>query len=582
MCAGATSMPAVSVGRMTSVSDRATVGEDVGHRSLDGVEVDAEAGGEIRLRVHVDAQDAVALFGEGAGEVDRRRRLADAALLVGDRDHVRHRGITSGSGSGGDGGRIGEGSECRHAYPARTVRCDPGYPHGLRVVHRICGYVGMTDDGRSGRDAASGSASECVADADYDAAVLAQRHRGGPATVPTNEERLDRLDAMRAEATARWRRDARSNDSTRSGKLTARERLELLLDAGLVRRARCVRHASRHRVRPGRAARPRRRRRHRPRHDRRPARLRLQPGLHGLRRIAVRGLRREDLQGHGPRDEGRRADHRAQRFGRRANPGRRRVARRLRRHLPAQRPGVRRRAADLGGHGAVRRRRGVLAGDHRLHDHGRGHELHVRDRAERREDRDPRGGRLGIPRRRDDAHDEERRRAPRGAPTRPRRSTAARRILALPAAEQPGGSAARRDDRSGGPHGRGARPRRARRPARCRTTCTTSSSRIVDDGDVPRDPAGVGAEHHRRLRATRRPERRHRRAAAGGPRRRARHRRVDQGRAVRPDLRLLQRPAASRSSTCPGSCPASRRSTAGSSGTARSCCTPTARRPSRS
>ena len=43
--------------------------------------------------------------------------------------------------------------------------------------------------------------------------------------------------------------------------------------------------------------------------------------------------------------------------------------------------GVRRRPADLRRHGPVRRRRRVLAGDHRLHDHGRGHELHVRHRA---------------------------------------------------------------------------------------------------------------------------------------------------------------------------------------------------------
>ena len=95
MFAGATSMPA-RLGRQDDVGQRrATVGEDVGHRSLDGVEVDAEARGEIRLRVHVDAEDAEALFLERAGEVDRRRRLADAALLVRDRDHVRHRGITS-------------------------------------------------------------------------------------------------------------------------------------------------------------------------------------------------------------------------------------------------------------------------------------------------------------------------------------------------------------------------------------------------------------------------------------------------------------------------------------------------------
>ena len=32
-----------------------------------------------------------------------------------------------------------------------------------------------------------------------------------------------------------------------------------------------------------------------------PAGLRVRPGLHGLRRIALRDERREDLQGHGPR-----------------------------------------------------------------------------------------------------------------------------------------------------------------------------------------------------------------------------------------------------------------------------------------
>ncbi len=69
---------------------------------------------------------------------------------------------------------------------------------------------------------------------------------------------------------------------------------------------------------------PRRWRRHRPRDDRRPAGVRLQPGLHGLRRVALGGVRREDLQGDGPGDEGRRAGHRPERFRWRANPGRRR------------------------------------------------------------------------------------------------------------------------------------------------------------------------------------------------------------------------------------------------------------------
>ena len=114
---------------------------------------------------------------------------------------------------------------------------------------------------------------------------------------------------------------------------------------------------------------------------RRPARLRLLAGLHRVRRVAVRGARREDLQGDGPRDAERRAGDRPQRLRRRAHPGRRRLARRLRRHLPAQHARVGRRAADLGDPRPVRGRRGVLAGDHRLHLHGARHVVHVRDRA---------------------------------------------------------------------------------------------------------------------------------------------------------------------------------------------------------
>ena len=268
-------------------------------------------------------------------------------------------------------------------------------------------------------------------------------------------------------------------DGARAPRPAARSRV--------VRRARRIRHASLDRVRTRRAALPRRRRRDRPRHDRRPARLRLLPGLHGLRRVAVRGVRREDLQGHGPGDEGRRADHRPQRFGRRADPGGRRLARRLRRHLPAQHPRLRRRPADLGDHGSVRRRRGLLAGDHRLHGHGRGDELHVRDRPERREGGDPRGRRFGAPRRRDHPHDPERRRPSRGDGRGASRSTSCRRILGLPAAEQPGGrrravAVARsgRPARPGARHdrpGRSAEAVRHARRHRARSSTTASSSR---------------------------------------------------------------------------------------------------------
>ena len=92
------------------------------------------------------------------------------------------------------------------------------------------------------------------------------------------------------------------------------------------------------------------RRRRRLRHDQRPLVFVFLAGLHGLRRLAVGNPRREDLQGHGPGDEGRRAGDRLNDSGgaasRKASP-----PRRLCRRVPAQRDGLRRRAADLDDHG---------------------------------------------------------------------------------------------------------------------------------------------------------------------------------------------------------------------------------------
>ena len=131
----------------------------------------------------------------------------------------------------------------------------------------------------------------------------------------------------------------------------------------------------------------------------------------------------------------------------------------------------------------MRRRRRLLAGDHRLHDHGRGDELHVRDRPERREDRDPRGGRRGVPRRRDDAHDTQRRRAPRGARRGRRRST--RRARSWPTC--------RRTTSATPPRDRDAPIRvdrmdaRARRDRPRRSATAVRHARrpraVVDDGD---------------------------------------------------------------------------------------------------
>ena len=234
--------------------------------------------------------------------------------------------------------------------------------------------------------------------------------------------------------------------------------------------------------------------------------------------------------------------------------------------------------------GAVRRRRGLLAGDHRLHGHGRGHELHVRDRTERREGRDPRGRRRRAARRRDDAHDD--------------------------AAASP--TSRRRDEADG------ARRRRARSSASCRRTISATPPRRRDDAirstvatrrstrssrtirRKPYDMHDVIERDRRRRRRSSRSSRAGRRTSSSGFARLG-------GRSVGI---VAQQPAVLAGAldidastkaarfvrTCDcfnvplvtlrrrarASCRASARSTAGSSATARSCCSPTARRRSRS
>ena len=100
-----------------------------------------------------------------------------------------------------------------------------------------------------------------------------------------------------------------------------------------------------------------------------------------------------------------------------------------------------------------------------------------------------------IPRRRDDPHDDERRRASRGAATRPRRSTRRAGFLGAPAAEQPVDAAAssRRRIRATGCDAAldDDRPRRSAQPYDMHDVIR----RVVDDGDVPRDPAGAGPQN---------------------------------------------------------------------------------------
>ena len=55
--------------------------------------IDAEAAAGVALRVHVYNQDVDAVEGKRGGDIDCRRGLADAALLVGDGENEGRHGI---------------------------------------------------------------------------------------------------------------------------------------------------------------------------------------------------------------------------------------------------------------------------------------------------------------------------------------------------------------------------------------------------------------------------------------------------------------------------------------------------------
>ena len=80
--------------------------------------------------------------------------------------------------------------------------------------------------------------------------------------------------------------------------------------------------------------------------------------------------RGEDRQDHGSGGEDGRAGNRAERFRRRAHSGRRDVAGRVRGYFSAQHAVQRSGAADFRDHGSMRRRCGVFSGDHRFRADG--------------------------------------------------------------------------------------------------------------------------------------------------------------------------------------------------------------------
>ena len=222
-------------------------------------------------------------------------------------------------------------------------------------------------------------------------------------------ERLKQLEAFKAEARVAGGEIAIERHRAK-GRMTARERLEYLLDEDsfqeldMLNASRRLGHGSRG------VASLHRRRHHRLRQDRRTKGLRLLPGLHRLRWRTRRDARREDPQDHGPRDHDGPTDHRAQRRGRRAHPrGRRRTQRAtaasFERNVRASGvvPQISVILGPCAGGG------GVLTGADGLHLHGEGLESHVHHRTRRREVGDRRGRDARRARRRADSRDEVRR-----------------------------------------------------------------------------------------------------------------------------------------------------------------------------
>ena len=148
-----------------------------------------------------------------------------------------------------------------------------------------------------------------------------------PGVHATTSEKLEWLSELREEARHAGSEHsvARQRDAGQAARARTRR---TALRSGLIRGARPVRPSSRVELRDARTAPVRRRSGDRLRDDLRPPGVRVQPGLHRLRRFAVGGVRREDLQGHGPRCKVRVPCDRHQRLRRRPDPGGRRVARR--------------------------------------------------------------------------------------------------------------------------------------------------------------------------------------------------------------------------------------------------------------
>ena len=145
---------ALDVGRLDAVLQRHLVHQHVVHRGLQAAVLDAQPGRGVALGVEVDDQRALAELGEAGADVDRRRRLADAALLVGDGDDPGELGDRAGTATPsaarrGGGGVAGASGSVGGGRSAARV----GSQDGRRLAStggRLAASSGKLIDGSSG------------------------------------------------------------------------------------------------------------------------------------------------------------------------------------------------------------------------------------------------------------------------------------------------------------------------------------------------------------------------------------------------------------------------------------------------
>src|SRR5262249_26191642 len=112
---------------LAHLGQRLRVDQHVVHRRRRAVRLDAKVSGGMCLRVEVEDADAASALGQRCRQVDRGRRLADAALLIEDRDPSHERGPSMGNRCATtsdykEGGKTGEPQGHTEVPATRTMK----------------------------------------------------------------------------------------------------------------------------------------------------------------------------------------------------------------------------------------------------------------------------------------------------------------------------------------------------------------------------------------------------------------------------------------------------------------------------